>query len=66
MGNVRELENVIERAVVLTPHAMLEMDDLPRNFQDAPKGGGDVEVFSLAHRPYARAKCLALRAVERR
>jgi len=29
-------------------------------------GGGEVEVFSLAHLPYAQAKRLAMRAFERR
>ena len=29
-GNIRELENVIERAVLLSKHAYLEIDDLPQ------------------------------------
>lgn len=28
-GNLRELENIIERAVILTPHLQIEMDHLP-------------------------------------
>jgi transcriptional regulator with PAS, ATPase and Fis domain len=47
-GNVRELENVIERAVVLTSKEVLDTDDLPPGFQDAPPAGAQVEVFSLA------------------
>jgi len=66
VGNVRELENVIERAVVLTSKEVMDVDDLPPGFRDAPKGGGEVEVFSLAHLPYAQAKRLAMRAFERR
>jgi len=66
VGNVRELENVIERAAVLTSNEVLDMEDLPPGFREAPKGGGDVEVFSLAHLPYAQAKRLAMRAFERR
>ena len=66
VGNVRELENVIERAVVLTSKEVMDVDDLPPGFHDAPKGGGEVEVFSLAHLPYAQAKRLAMRAFERR
>jgi two-component system response regulator HydG len=66
VGNVRELENVMERAVVLTSNEMVDVDDLPPGFRDAPKGGGEVEVFSLAHLPYAQAKRLAMRAFERR
>jgi len=66
IGNVRELENVIERAVVLTSKEVMDVDDLPPGFRDAPQGGGEVEVFSLAHLPYAQAKRLAMRAFERR
>ena len=66
VGNVRELENVMERAVVLTSKEVVDLDDLPPGFRDAPKGGGEVEVFSLAHLPYAQAKRLAMRAFERR
>ena len=66
VGNVRELENVIERAVVLTSNEVIDVDDLPPGFREAPKGGGEVEIFSLAHLPYAQAKRLAMRAFERR
>jgi DNA-binding NtrC family response regulator len=67
VGNVRELENAIERAVVLTSSEVIELDDLPPGFRDAPRGGGgEVEIFSLAHLPYAQAKRLAMRAFERR
>jgi DNA-binding NtrC family response regulator len=65
-GNVRELENVIERAVVLTSNEVLDVEDLPPGFQESPQAGSPVEVFSLAHLPYAQAKRLAMRAFERR
>ena len=39
---------------------------LAAELRDAPKGGGEVEVFSLAHLPYAQAQRLAMRAFERR
>ena len=65
-GNVRELENVIERAVVLTSNEVLDVEDLPPGFQESPHAGSPVEVFSLAHLPYAQAKRLAMRAFERR
>ncbi|MFT3837698.1 MAG: sigma-54 dependent transcriptional regulator [Myxococcaceae bacterium] len=65
-GNVRELENVIERSVVLTPREQIDLDDLPPEVKEGPRVGGEVEVFSLAHLPYAQAKKLALRAFERR
>ena len=28
-GNIRELENVLERAVILAPHPQLDVDDFP-------------------------------------
>lgn len=31
-GNIRELENVIERAVVLNPEGIIELEDLPAEF----------------------------------
>jgi two-component system NtrC family response regulator len=31
-GNIRELENVIERAVVLNPGGVIELEDLPADF----------------------------------
>ncbi|MFO0599219.1 MAG: sigma-54 dependent transcriptional regulator [Myxococcaceae bacterium] len=65
-GNVRELENALERAVVLCATEQIEVDDLPNNVRTSQKGGGEVEVFSLAHLPYAQAKKLAMRAFERR
>ena len=66
VGNVRELENVIERAVVLTSREVIDVEDLPPGFREAQKGGGEVEMASLAHLPYAEAKRLAMRAFERR
>ena len=66
VGNVRELENALERAVVLCAGEQVEFDDLPPEIRNSQKSGGDVEVFSLAHLPYAQAKKLALRAFERR
>ena len=65
-GNVRELENCLERAVVLCAGTQVELEDLPPEIRSKQRGGGDVEVFSLAHLPYAQAKKLAMRAFERR
>jgi DNA-binding NtrC family response regulator len=64
-GNVRELENAIERAVVLAQGEEIELSDLPPGF-GAQRSSPDVEATSLAHLPYAEAKRLALRAFERR
>ena len=66
IGNVRELENVIERAVVLSATEQIDLEDLPAEIRSNQKGGADVELFSLAHLPYAQAKKLAMRAFERR
>jgi len=66
-GNVRELENVIERAVVLAGSASIELADLPaemRGNQPAAKTAKDGD--SLAAMPYARARVVALRTFERR
>jgi two-component system response regulator HydG len=63
---VRELENALERAVVLTASEQIEVEDLPQEIRNNQRGGGEVEIFSLAHLPYAQAKRLAMRAFERR
>ncbi|MFP4567050.1 MAG: sigma-54 interaction domain-containing protein [Spirochaetaceae bacterium] len=45
-GNVRELENIIEQAFVLRPEGRIEVQDLPREFQDqlgTPAVGGTLE-----------------------
>jgi DNA-binding NtrC family response regulator len=65
-GNVRELENVIERAMVLTSDDVIDLDDLPPALREAQQSGGGIEIFSLSHLPYAQAKRLAMRAFERR
>jgi DNA-binding NtrC family response regulator len=67
-GNVRELENVLERAVVLSAKPSIEVDDLPSHVREAPKSGSsmDVDAQSLTHLPFAQAKELAIRAFERR
>lgn len=33
-GNVRQLQNVIERSVVLSPHSSIDLDDLPAEVRD--------------------------------
>jgi DNA-binding NtrC family response regulator len=67
VGNVRELENAIERAVVLTGGPVIELEDLPPDIRNQrQRGSSEVEVLSLAHLPYAQAKKLAMRAFERR
>ncbi|WP_426752816.1 sigma-54-dependent transcriptional regulator [Myxococcus sp. Y35] len=65
-GNVRELANVIERALVLTFNEVLDLEDLPPGFTEAPRASSPTEVTSLAHLHYNQAKRLAIRAFERR
>ncbi len=43
-GNVRELENVIERAVVLNSEGLIDLKDLPAEFNKA-KGDLDIDRF---------------------
>jgi DNA-binding NtrC family response regulator len=54
-GNVREIEHIIERAVVLTQNPTLLPPDLPPELQAAPEG-----------KPAPDAQVLPLREVERR
>lgn len=42
-GNIRELENVIERSVILTEHKRIELASLPAAVREAGGGGGDVK-----------------------
>src|SRR4029453_1475900 len=60
------LENVIERAVVLTSREVVDVEDLPQQLRESPGGGGDVEGLALAHLPSPAAQRLAMRAFERR
>ncbi|KPJ75195.1 MAG: chemotaxis protein CheY [Planctomycetes bacterium DG_20] len=49
-GNVRQLENVIERAVILTKNATIAVEDLPdnvRSLADAQGGDGDGRILPL-------------------
>ncbi|MFN7135375.1 MAG: sigma-54 dependent transcriptional regulator, partial [Myxococcales bacterium] len=64
-GNVRELENVIERAVVLAQGDVLTVEDLPEGLGEE-RAGAEIAGATLAHLPYAQAKKLAMRAFERR
>jgi DNA-binding NtrC family response regulator len=65
VGNVRELENVIERAVILGPGESLTAEDLPPTLTESRRLA-EVDTTSLSHLPYAQAKKLATRAFERR
>jgi two-component system response regulator HydG len=64
-GNVRELQHVIERAVVLSPGDTIEADVLP---QEPAQGSSaaEADVTDLLHLPFTRAKEAYVRAFERR
>ncbi len=66
-GNVREFENAVERAVVLTSTPMIDVDGLPAEVRNASKpSGAEADVTSLAHLPFSQAKALTIGAFERR
>ncbi len=65
-GNVRELENVMERAVIMCAGPVVLLTDLPAQLQVAQRSSAEVELLSLVHLPYAEAKQLSIRAFERR
>jgi len=64
-GNVRQLENVIERAVILTKSPTIGLDDLPDEVRE-PKGDGNGNGFGLPLRKALQMpeKDLILRALK--
>lgn len=50
MGNVRELENLVERMVVLSDGEILGLDDIPANIKNSSSPNGDLW-FSLPAAP---------------
>ncbi|MGC4120508.1 MAG: sigma-54 dependent transcriptional regulator [Myxococcales bacterium] len=64
-GNVRELQHVIERAVLLGHEPVLRRADLPETIGVA-KRGLEVSGVELYNLPYVAAKAAALKAFERR
>ncbi len=63
-GNVRELENLVERAVVLASGDELGRAELPPALQPGPVA--EVDLGSLTELAYAEARRLMLRTFERR
>jgi DNA-binding NtrC family response regulator len=48
-GNIRELKNIIERAIILSDHSMLSLDDLPLEMQVLPlESNQPASAFDLA------------------
>lgn len=62
-GNIRELENAIEAAVVLSRREAIGVDDLPMNFKGA-ESNPDTESLSLPERLDAIEKKLILDAIK--
>ena len=58
-GNVRELENVIERAVVLAPGDEVGIAQLPEELHAQQRSDGNVDVFALSQLEYIQAKRMA-------
>ncbi len=48
-GNVRELENIIERAVVLTRGQRIEVEDLPPQVVEGPAGKVRTQMSEVSH-----------------
>jgi two-component system response regulator PilR (NtrC family) len=53
-GNVRELENVLERAILLTDHAHIDVEDLPGEFAGAATTTSSSDDLRTAVRAYER------------
>jgi DNA-binding NtrC family response regulator len=67
-GNVRELENILERAVILARHAVIYVEDLPLHLREAPpEDGGDIPAgqASLPEVLHGIERQMLLRALER-
>ncbi len=48
-GNVRDLENVIERAAIVTPSSLIRLQDLPPHIRDTNTANMDTHPTSLAN-----------------
>jgi len=67
-GNVRELENILERAVILARHAVIYVEDLPLHLREAaPENAGETHTRhgSLPEVLHAIERQMLLRALER-
>jgi DNA-binding NtrC family response regulator len=60
-GNIRELENVIQRAVVLASGEAISVDLLPASLRQSPRG----QAPARSNLPFARAKQAAIDEFER-
>jgi two-component system response regulator HydG len=49
-GNIRELENLLERLLVLAPHGTIELSDLPAALRPGRPAGGGGGLFAMERR----------------
>ena len=63
-GNIRELENIIERAVVLTRHDVIDEDDLPIQMRPAPAEEMPIEKDHSGNQLEITERKLIMRALE--
>ena len=59
-GNIRELENIIERAVILAKGEWITRDDFPKNIFDGSGNDSDIKIAQN----YSELKSLRNKAVE--
>ena len=64
-GNVRQLENVIERATLMAEGAALELVDLPSELTESPTVDAELEELSIKKRVAALERALIVAALER-
>jgi len=63
-GNIRELENIIERAVVLTRYEVIDVDDLPLQIAKHPAEEAILDSTPLGRQLAGREKDLILKALK--
>jgi two-component system NtrC family response regulator len=63
-GNIRELENIIERALVLTRHEVIDEDDLPIQIKTTPKAERQIETGDFGNQLAASERLMLLKALE--
>ena len=51
-GNIRELENIIEHAIVLSEGGIIRLEDLPENVQECAKE----KTMAIAHQPQGKGE----------
>ena len=55
-GNVRELDNLVQRSVVLARGPLITAEDLPGLGGDTPEGGGEARLSDLLAMPMEQAQ----------